>query len=145
MESKQDILFECHLLSSDLADRALDHGEQLPGTGFDRVVGLARHYVELLTGELGTFAVLTELDALEPQNRKVIAARRARLTRRFRRLLEVGLADGSVRAVDPQVTTLFFLGSVNWMLRWFDPAGAMTSAAIAAHLADLLAEAIRAR
>ncbi len=43
------------------------------------------------------------------------------------------------------MTTLFFLGSVNWMLRWFDPAGAMTSAAIAAHFADLLAEAIRAR
>lgn len=144
MKSKQEILFECHLLASDLADRALDHGERLPGTGFDKVIGLSRHYLELLTGELGASAVLTELDALDPVNRTIIAARRARMNRRFRRFLELGVADGSVRAVDPQVTTLFFLGSVNWLLRWFDPEGPLSGADIAEQFVGLLAEAIRA-
>lgn len=145
IKSKQEILYECHLLSSDLADRALDYGEALPGSGFDKVIGLSRHYLELLTGELGTFAVLTEFDALEPHNREIIAGRRAQLNKRFCALIASGIADGSVRDVDPQITTLFFLGTVNWMLRWFDPKGPLTSPMIAEKFADLLAEAIRAR
>ena len=145
IKNKQEILFECHVLSVELADRAIDGLAGATGSAFDRLIQLMRHYVEMITGELGAFAVLTEFDALEPANRKLIAQRRARMNSVVRELIAEGVADGSIRSVDPKVTTLFFLGSLNWMMRWFDPAGPLTNVQIAAQFTDLLGEALKRR
>ncbi|WP_242098541.1 TetR/AcrR family transcriptional regulator [Sphingomonas sp. CROZ-RG-20F-R02-07] len=144
VKSKQDILFECHVISNDLADQASAIALQAKGTGFDRMVLLARTYIDLLVGEAGTLAVLTEFDALEPHNRKVIAARRARFDRTLRELLEEGMKDGSVRRLDPKLTVFFFLGAVNWMTRWFDPGGERTGQQVSDTFVDLLSQGIRA-
>lgn len=145
IKNKQEILFECHQLSNDLADRAWAELHDVHGTGYERLIAFARHYVELLTGEFGAWAVLTEFDALEPANRKIIAARRAQMRKRFQKLIVDGIGDGSIRKVDPKLTTLFFLGSMNWMMRWFDPAGPLTNEQVAAQFADLIAAAVRNR
>ncbi len=78
VKSKQEILFECHMSSIELGDRAIAHARSIEGNGFDAAVALAHRYMELLVGEAGTLAVLTEFDALESENRKVVAAGRAR-------------------------------------------------------------------
>jgi AcrR family transcriptional regulator len=145
VKSKQEILFECHVICNDLGDRAIEIARDVAGSGFDKVIALISHYLGLLLGEAGTLAVLTEFDALEPHNRNVIAARRAYFDRFFRDLLIEGIEDGSIRELDPKLTVFFFLGSVNWMTVWFDPAGGLSGPEVATHFVDLLAEAIRKR
>ena len=64
VKSKQDILFECHVNSIALGDRAIEHARSIDGSGFDSVVALARRYMELLVGESGPLAILMCLCAL---------------------------------------------------------------------------------
>lgn len=145
IKSKQEILFECHVISCDLGDRAIDHAQSVEGTGFDKAVALAHRYMELLVGETGTLAVLSEVDALEPENRKIIAARRGHFGLAFRGLIESGQADGSVRrGLSPKVAEFFYMGAVNWATRWFNPEGELSGTLVAAQFAELFAAAIKA-
>jgi TetR/AcrR family transcriptional regulator len=145
VKNKEEILFACHLIASELGAQAMTFAESLPGSGLDRVVSLARRYVELLTGEFGASAVLTEFDALQPENKRTIVAARDRFDRRFRALIAKGVEDGSIRQLDPKLTVFFFMGSVNWMTHWFRPDGFYNGQEIADRFADYLRESIRAR
>jgi TetR/AcrR family transcriptional regulator len=145
VKNKEEILYACHQIATELGAQAMRFAESLPGTGLDRVVALARRYVELLTGEFGASAVLIEFDALQPENKKTIVAGRNRFDRRFRALIANGVEDGSIRKVDPKLTVFFFMGSVNWMTRWFRPDGAYSGQEIADRFAVYLRESIRAR
>jgi AcrR family transcriptional regulator len=144
VKNKEEILYACHLISNELGTQAMTFAESLPGSGLDRVVALARRYVELLTGEFGASAVLMEFDALQPENKKTIVAGRNRFDRRFRALVAKGIEDGSIRKVDPKLTVFFFMGSVNWMTRWFRPDGAFSGQEMADRFADYLRESIKA-
>jgi TetR/AcrR family transcriptional regulator len=143
VKNKEEILYACHQISNELGAQAMTFAESLPGCGLDRVVALARRYVELLTGEFGASAVLMEFDALQPESKKTIVAGRKRFDRRS--LVAKGVEDGSIRKVDPKLTVFFFMGSVNWMTRWFRPDGAFSGQEMADRFADYLRESIKAR
>ena len=144
VKSKQEFLFECHMSAIELGDRAIEHARSIDGSGFDSVVALAHRYMELLVGESGTLAVLTEFDALEPENRKIVAAGRTRFGNTFLDLIERGQADGSVRgAINGKMAEFFYLGAVNWATRWFDAGGELDGSLVAAQFADLFAAASR--
>lgn len=145
VKNKQEILFECHMLSQDLGDQALKHSEENGHTALEKIVLLGGRYIELMTSELGSCAVLGEFDALEPENRAIIARRRSKFDRHFRKLIRDGIRDGTIRAVDPKLTVFFFMGAINWMARWFRPEGNLTGEEIARHFVDFLKESIRSR
>lgn len=145
VRSKQEILFECHMMALDLGDQALAHARAHAGTGREQASLLARTYIELITGEMGRFAVLSEHDALDADSMAVIRARRDAFEREMRAIVDRGVADGSIRAVDSKLAVFFFMGAVNWMTRWFRPDGALSGAEIAAGFEDLFSAAIQAR
>lgn len=145
VRSKQEILFECHMMSLDIGEDALKYARTHGRTGFDQLTLVARRYIELITGEMGQIAVLSEYDALNAESRAVIGRRRDHFEKAMRAMLDAGIADGSVRSVDSKAAVFFFMGAVNWMTRWFRPDGPSSGADIAAAFADLFAEAVKSR
>ncbi|MBX9588060.1 MAG: TetR/AcrR family transcriptional regulator [Hyphomonadaceae bacterium] len=145
VDDKQEILFECHKLSHDFGDQAIEYAEKHGRNGREKISLLVRTYLELLTSELGACAVLLEFNALTPANRKIIGRRRDTFEHYFRKLVQTGIADGSLRKVDPKLTVFFFMGAVNWLTRWFDPSGEHSGEHIAKEFAGLLDAAIRSR
>jgi AcrR family transcriptional regulator len=142
VKNKQEILFECHMLSQDLGEVALAYGLEHGETGRERIVNVCRRYIELITGELGSFAVLSEYSALEPANRETIGKRRDHFQNEFSKIVAGGKADGSIRNVDPRMTAFFFMGAINWMTQWFRPDGSLSGKEIAHHFADLMDHAL---
>lgn len=145
VKNKQEILFECHMMSLDFGDEAMKYCEDHGKTGLEKILLLIDKYVRTITSEMGSFAVLGEYDALEPQNKAIIGKRRDKFDRGFRKLISEGIADGTVRAVDPKLTVFFFMGSINWMTRWFTPEGPLTGEQVARQLVDLVEGALRSR
>lgn len=144
VKNKQEILFECHMLSQDLGDRAFEHAYKNGKNGREILLSFARKFIESHNSEIGDCAVLVEFQALDPANRKIVAARRDKAQRQMKAIIETGMADGSIRQVDPAMTVFFFMGAVNWMARWFDQSGPKTGAEIAAVFTDLLDHAVSA-
>lgn len=145
VRSKQEILFECHMMSLDIGDEAMKHARESGRNGLEKITLLARRYIELVTGEMGQMAVLSEYDALAPESRAVVGRRRDQFEKAMRELLREGIADGSVRAVDDKLAVFFFMGAVNWMTRWFRPDGEASGADIAAAFSDLFTVSVAAK
>ncbi len=143
--NKQEILFEFHMMSLDFGDEAMKYSEEHGKTGLEKILLLIDKYVKTITSEMGSFAVLGEYDALESQNKAIIGKRRDKFDRGFRKLISEGIADGTVRAVDPKLTVFFFMGSINWMTRWFTTEGPLTGEQVARQLVDLVEGALRSR
>ena len=74
---------------------------------------------------------------------KAIITRRDRFDRGIRQVLEKGIADGSFSPDDVKLRTFALLGAVNWIPRWFNPAGPATSSEIADRFADYLLAGLR--
>lgn len=145
VKNKQEILFECHMLSQDLGEVALEYARENGKDGRDKVVLLCRKYIELFTSEIGACAVLSEFAALEPDNRVVIGRRRDDFQAQFRELVAEGVKDGSIREIDARMTVFFMMGAINWMNRWFRPDGELSGEDIARQFADLFDHAITPR
>jgi len=138
VRDKQEILYAFHQLAYELSDRAFAFGRVQGGTGAEQLRHILAHYIELLTGELGACGALIEVDALRSEDRAEAARRRDAFVDAFVALIDAGIGDGSIRAVDPKLAVFTFMGAINWLPRWYDPDGRLPGKAVAEQMTDLL-------
>lgn len=142
--TKQDLLFECHKLAMDLGDESVKRANQARN-GMESLTTFVFHYVGALTSELGAFAVLSDLHALSPEQHAAITKRRDRFDTILRGYVKAGIADGSIRDVDPAIAVGFFMGAINWLTVWYRSAGPRSGAEIAQTFAELVADGLGKR
>jgi hypothetical protein len=100
-------------------------------------------FVHLIIDELHSTALTLDLQALSaPLLRKVIA-RRDRFDRGLRALIQEGIDRRLFVSTDPKLVSFAIMGAVNWIPKWFDPAGASTSDEIGRAFADYLLAGLR--
>ena len=138
VRDKQEILYAFHQLAYDLSDRAFACGRARGGSGAEVLRNILVHYIELLTKELGACGALIEVDALRPEDRAKAANRRDAFEKAFIAIIEDGIKDSSIRAVDPKLAVFTFMGAINWLPRWYVPSGRLPGEALAGQMADLL-------
>jgi len=138
VRDKQEILYAFHQLAYDLSDRAFAYGRARGGSGAEVLRNILVHYIELLTKELGACGALMEVDALRPEDRAKAANRRDAFEKALIAIIEDGIKDSSIRAVDPKLAVFTFMGAINWLPRWYDPSGRLPGEALAGQMADLL-------
>ena len=138
VRDKQEILYECHVMSLDVGDRALEFALANGKTGAEKLNLMLTGYVTMLLDELGACVVLTEVDALRPQDRRAVVRRRDAFETKFVAIIEEGIADGTLRQMDPKLAVFTLMGAINWMTRWYRPGGRLTAKEIAKEMAELL-------
>jgi len=145
IRSKQEILFECHMLTYDLGNQAIEHARANGRNGLEQGCLIIRRFIELFNGAMGRVAVMSEHESLEPTMRALVQKRRDDFDHEFRSIIESGIRDGSIRPVDAKLAVFFAMGAVNWMgTRWYRPDGPMSIEQIAAHFEDMFRAAVSA-
>lgn len=121
--------------------RAMD----LPVDGKLRLL-LEEHVVGLNDPEEGTPGSLAhlEVEALGEERRAAVLARRDEYEQTVRSLIEEGMARGMFRPADPKVASLALLGSVNWTVKWFRPAGGKSAREIGRQIAEMMVRGLMA-
>ena len=141
--NKEEILFACHQYSLDRLLQMLDDMQQSGLAPPEKLRAIIVAVVHTILDELHGTALILELEALSPAHLKTVIARRDRVDRGIRQVLEEGIADGSFAPHDVKLRSFALFGAVNWIPRWFDPAGPATSAEIADRFADYLIAGLR--
>jgi len=141
--NKEEILFACHQYSLDRLLQMLDDVQQSGLGAPQKLRALLVGSVHTILDELHGTALILELEALSPAHFKAVIARRDRFDCGIRQILEEGIADGSFAPHDVKLRSFAMLGAVNWIPRWFDPAGPATSGEIADRFADYLIAGLR--
>jgi AcrR family transcriptional regulator len=144
-KSKQEILYECHILSIMHGEAGLALAAEFDGSGLEKFLVYLRRYMQGAFGELGGLAMLADVSSLSPDLREIVVRRRAEISHATDRLIEAGLADGSIRQCNPKIGKLFSMGVVNWIPAWFSNEGTTPAEEFVEAFVDLFISGFAAR
>ena len=109
----------------------------------DRLRALVRAHVRVVTDDPGAASVfITEWRHLSAERRAAVLDRRDAYERRWRAVVEAGIADGAFALTDPAVSTTFVLTALNAIATWYDRDGYLSPAQLADAYADLALRAL---
>jgi AcrR family transcriptional regulator len=137
-KDKDDLLYQCHMRAMEVSLRALDDerlGTLPPETRLREV--LVAH-IRGITEEVYGAVVLTDLESLSPRRRRRYIAKRDAFERGVREIIEEGIRRGVFRKVDVKIAGFAILGAINWISKWYDPRGPLTSRELAERFAEFL-------
>ena len=141
--NKEEILYVCHDYSLDVILKELKAVEAStlpPDRQMHRlIVSFVHLFIDVLHGTAWTL----EVEALSPPLLKKVIAKRDRIDKGFRRILTAGMRTGVFADRDPKLVAFVIFGAINWIPRWYDPAGPATSHEIAHVFADCLVAGLR--
>src|SRR5688572_7869166 len=137
-KNKEDILFACHDYSLDLplGPMADVHAEASSPEAKLRRLVLA--FVHLILDELHATALTLDPEALSPPLLKKIIAKRDQFDHGIRDIIQQGIDQGVFTPGDPKLIEFAMMGAINWIPKWFDPAGPQNSTTIGDAFADYL-------
>ena len=137
-QNKEEILYACHDYSLDELLALMDQVQAEPTRPDDKLRKLILAFIHMMLDELQGTALTLDLQALSPTLMKRVIAKRDRFDHGLREIIQQGMNDGLFRPGDPKMIGFAIMGAVNWITKWFDPDGPMSSNEIGERFADYL-------
>lgn len=137
-KNKEDILFACHDYSLDLLLTLMADVQAEPSSPEAKLRRLVLAFVHLILDELHATALTLDPEALSPPLLKKIIAKRDQFDHGMRDIIQEGIDQGVFTPGDPKMIEFAMMGAINWIAKWFDPAGPQTSTTIGDAFADYL-------
>jgi AcrR family transcriptional regulator len=143
--NKEEILYACHDYSLDVLLALLEDVEREATSPDVKLRKLVLAFVHLILDELQGTALTLDLQALSPPLLRKVVARRDRFDRGLRAIIQQGIDERIFAPGDPKMVAFAVMGAVNWITKWFDPAGPMSSEQIGTAFADYLVGGLKRR
>ncbi|HET8575967.1 MAG TPA: TetR/AcrR family transcriptional regulator [Methylomirabilota bacterium] len=144
VKSKEDIVFRCYQRVLDLGMEGLDHAHARAAAPDEELTMALHHFIRGLTDQWNGAVVLLDATALSPQQHARVVRRRDEYERGLRDIIREGIAAGVFMPYDPKLVGFAILGALNWILRWYDPAGPRSSKEVAEVLSSYLVRGLQA-
>ena len=124
VRNKEELVYLCYVRAADLGREALDRAWADGENGMDVILRYFRYHIEMMVGERGPIAIMSEVPSLKPDHRDEVLELSRRHSKNFEAVLEAGIKDGSVAPCNVRMTGNAIMGSINWIPKWFhgDPA-----------------------
>ena len=129
--NKEQLLLECILTGLDRVLEPFRRPRPAGVSAREHLSEMMRHYAETIASEYGWCMVRAEDLGLEPASLWHIKRLKSEIDQGIRRLLEDGVADGSVQAQDLKMASFALAGAFNWIAHWYRENQSMTPAQIA--------------
>lgn len=118
IKSKEEILFECNRFGLEFMADAIEINLSSKSPILERIESLLRSYMGLLATDFGACLVLSKDNLLSEESRNFLRQERKNLDVVVRRLIEEGIADGSIAPCDVTMTSAAMFGALNWVPHW---------------------------
>jgi AcrR family transcriptional regulator len=138
VESKDQILLECVKAALDLMQAGIGEVRAAGGSAIDQLKACMRIYSGVVTQDFGMCVIRIGEDPLPAPLRKELRRLKAGIDGQFRRLIEDGVAEGSIAPCDPKMAAFMLAGALSWIGRWYRPDGELTPDQIADQGIELL-------
>jgi AcrR family transcriptional regulator len=142
-KNKEEILYACHDYSLDLLLALMADVQTEQSSPEAKLRRLVLAFVHLILDELHATALTLDPEALSPPLLKKIIAKRDQFDHGIRDIIQQGIDQGVFTPGDPKMIEFAMMGAVNWIAKWFDPAGPLTSDKIGDAFADYLVGGLR--
>ena len=124
VRNKEELVYLCYVRAAELGHEAIERAKDEGSDGMDIVLRYFRHHIEMMVGERGPIAIMSEIPSLKPDHRNDVLALSRRHSLNFESILEAGILDGSILPCNVRMTGNAIMGSINWIPKWYhgDPA-----------------------
>lgn len=112
-EAKDDLVFECFEKSYDRLSAVQIAARDLAADGWTQIASALAELIDLQFADPTPLLRTAALQALPAGERGSVVVRSNRLANRFAGMISDGIADGSVRAVDPMVASQLIMPALN--------------------------------
>jgi len=119
VRNKEELVYQCYLRAAELGREALERATADGGSGLDQARRYVRHHVEMMVGDRGPFAIMSEIPSLQASHRNDILERSRSHSLSFEAILARGIEDGSIAPCDVRMTGNAIMGAINWIPKWF--------------------------
>jgi AcrR family transcriptional regulator len=119
--SKDAILLECTSVGLAAVEDEYRRAQAQGQTGLAKLEHFLVWYAENMTTVFGACLVRVAEQDLEPATQRTLNAAKKIVDGCFRRLIEQGIADGSIAPCDSKIAAFTAAGAVNWMGHWWKP------------------------
>jgi AcrR family transcriptional regulator len=119
VKNKEELVYLCYVRAADVGREAMHSAVAEGGTGLEQARRYLRYHIEIMVGERGPIAIMSEIPSLKPEHRDEVLELSRQHSKNFEDILEAGIADGSIEACDVRMTGNAIMGSINWIPKWF--------------------------
>jgi AcrR family transcriptional regulator len=112
-DAKDDLVVECFERSFDVMRRVQSAAMTASGDNWQRLSSAAAALVEYQMSEQGPLLRTSALSALPESIRQKMVERATRISERFAAMISDGIADGSIRPVDPFIAAQMLNATLN--------------------------------
>jgi AcrR family transcriptional regulator len=136
--NKDQVLLECVKRGFEQFENAAARVPTVEGSGLERLRWFLQRYAEISSGSFGMCAHRTGDHELSEESRREFRARKRGIDGEMRRMIEQGVADGSIDTPDVRMTTFAIAGALNWIARWYTPEGPLSADEVATRIVETL-------
>jgi len=119
VRSKEELVYQCYVRAAELGREAMEQAVADGKDGLEQAQLYLRYHIEIMVGEKGPMAIMSEIPSLEAEHRDDVLKLSRKHSAGFEAILESGIADGSIAACDVRMTGNAIMGSINWIPKWF--------------------------
>ena len=131
VKNKDQILIECVREGLEMTIAGIEASRQNGGKAIDQLMACMRVYARIVTMDFGMCLIRVGDEELPPDSRKELRRLKSGIDQAFRRLVEAGVAEGSLAPCDPKMTAFVIAGALSWIGRWYQRGGEYTPEQIA--------------
>ena len=130
VRNKEELVYLCYVRAAAVGREAMGRALSEGLNGMDIVRRYLRYHIEIMVGDRGPVAIMSEIPSLKPVHRDEVLDLSRQHSARFEKILKSGIDDGSVAPCDVRMTGNAIMGSINWIPKWYhgDPEMANTIA-----------------
>lgn len=119
VRNKEELVYQCYMRAAEFGRDAMDRAISDGATGFEQAYLYIAYHIEIMVGERGPVAIMSEIPSLKSTHRDEILEVSRRHSAVFEGILQSGIHDGSVAPCDVRMTGNAIMGSINWIPKWF--------------------------
>ena len=126
VRNKEELVYLCYVRAAAVGREAMERALSEGLNGMDTVRRYLGYHIEIMVGDRGPVAIMSEIPSLKPVHRDEVLELSRQHSARFEKILKSGIDDGSVAPCDVRMTGNAIMGSINWIPKWYhgDPATA---------------------
>jgi AcrR family transcriptional regulator len=119
VRNKEELVYLCYLRAADVGREAMEMAVSEGEDGLSTVVAYLRNHVDIMVGERGPIAIMSEVPSLKTTHRDEVLELSRKHSVAFEALIENGIADGSIAPCNVRMTGNAIMGAVNWIPKWY--------------------------
>lgn len=118
VRNKEELVYQCYLRAAAVGREAMQLALDDNVNGMETVRHYLRYHIEIMVGERGPIAIMSEIPSLKPEHRREVLDLSRQHSARFEEILKAGIEDGSITPCDVRMTGNAIMGSINWIPKW---------------------------